>query len=66
MEGIGDDPLIELSPARQGWYEYSTEAYDWLVSEKQNARLASDGTNDTGTSQISNLVCCLNTGGELK
>ena len=64
MEGIGDDPLIELSPARQGWYEYSSEA--WLVSEKQNARLALDGTNDTGMSQILNLVCCLNTGGELK
>ena len=35
VEGIGDGPVIELSPARKGWHEYSAEAYDWFEFEGQ-------------------------------
>ena len=37
--GIGDGPVIELSPARQGWREYSTEAYEWFASDGQSVEL---------------------------
>ena len=36
VEGIGDGPTIELSPARENWRKYSAEAYDWFASEGQS------------------------------
>ena len=39
VEGIGDGPVIELTPAREAWHKYSAEAYDWFASEGQSAAL---------------------------
>ena len=45
VEGIGDGPVIELTPAREAWHEYSAEAYDWFASEGRSATLQRpDGT----------------------
>ena len=35
VEGIGDGPVIELSPARQAWREYTAEAYEWFQTDGQ-------------------------------
>lgn len=39
VEGIGDGPVIEITPAREAWHRYSAEAYDWFASEGQSASL---------------------------
>ena len=39
VEGIGDGPVIELSPARQAWREYTAEAYKWFEADGQPVAL---------------------------
>ena len=39
VEGIGDGPVIKLTPARESWRAYSAEAYDWFVSQGQGVTL---------------------------
>ena len=39
VEGIGDGPVIELSPERQAWQEYSAEAYRWFQTDGQPVEL---------------------------
>ena len=38
-EGIGDGPVIELTPARQAWREYAAEAYKWFETDGQSVEL---------------------------
>ena len=39
VEGIGDGPVIELTPERQAWREYTAQAYEWFQTEGQPAEL---------------------------
>ena len=39
VEGIGDGPVIELTPERQAWREYTAEAYRWFEAEGQSVEL---------------------------
>ena len=39
VEGIGDGPVIQLSPAREAWREYTAEAYQWFETDGQPAEL---------------------------
>ena len=39
VEGIGDGPVIQLTPARQAWREYTAEAYEWFATEGQPVEL---------------------------
>ena len=39
VEGIGDGPVVELSPARQAWRAYTAEAYEWFETDGQSVEL---------------------------
>ena len=39
VEGIGDGPIIQLTPERQAWREYTAEAYQWFETDGQNVEL---------------------------
>ena len=39
VEGIGDGPVIRLSPERQAWREYSNRAYEWFRTDGQPTQL---------------------------
>ena len=39
VEGIGDGPVVELTPARQAWREYAAEAYEWFEADGQPVEL---------------------------
>ena len=39
VEGIGDGPVIELTPARQAWREYTADAYAWFAADGQLVEL---------------------------
>ena len=39
VECIGDGPVIELTPARQAWREYTAEAYEWFETDGQSVEL---------------------------
>ena len=39
VEGIGDGPVLQLTPERQAWREYSAQAYEWFAAEGQPTKL---------------------------
>ena len=46
VEGIGDGPVIELTPARQSWREFTAEAYRWFEADGQSVELEQDGAGE--------------------
>ncbi len=39
VEGIGDGPVVELSPERQEWRDYAVGAYEWFQTEGEAVEL---------------------------